>query len=108
MVACPGICLVFCTYQSQVGGILWIELTHELVEQGVTFTESQYSIVPDMSMKAAEWFDSQSIMVYPTCAMLNHPDFWETVKNHFDIESPDYNYLPSEVDLRGYPFPPTR
>jgi hypothetical protein len=79
----------------QIGHMLG--LTHELVAQGVTFTESQDSTVPDINV--AEWFDSRSIMFYPTRAMLNRPDFWEMVKNHFDMESPDYNYLPSEVDL---------
>lgn len=79
----------------QIGHMLG--LTHELVVQGVKFTESQDSTVPDINV--AEWFDSRSIMFYPTRAMLNRPDFWEMVKNHFDMESPDYNYLPSEVDL---------
>jgi hypothetical protein len=79
----------------QIGHMLG--LTHELVAQGVTFTESQDPMVPDINV--AEWFDSRSIMFYPTRAMQNHSDFWEMVKNHFDMESPDYNYLPSDVDL---------
>jgi len=68
---------------------------HKFVAQEVTLTESQDSMVPDIHV--AEW----SIMFYPTRAMLNHPDFWEMVKNqwHFNMEFPDYNYLPLKVDL---------
>ena len=79
----------------QIGHMLG--LTHELFAQGVTLTESQDPMVPDINV--AEWFDSRSIMFYPTRAMRNHPDFWEMVKNHFDRDSPDYNYSPSDTDL---------
>ena len=79
----------------QIGHMLG--LTHELFAQGVTLTESQDPTVPDINV--AEWFDSRSIMFYPTRAMRKHPDFWEMVKKHFDMDSPDYNYSPSETDL---------